>query len=272
MPASHRFIPINGLRLHLLDFGGSAEELPTVLCLHGVTGHAWAWEAVADLLVGRARVIALDQRGHGDSQWSRTEAYTTADLVGDLKALVDAEGAHTAHVVGLSWGGLVGIELAAESPLHLRSLVVVDAPPSSQQSPTEVPERPMSFADHGEVWAAERQANPNAPDGMVGSMAAFGTRPGPGGTLVRKHDPYFARNWPFRGEDHWDAWRAVGVPTTLVRAAGSPVLDEATFAQMGEAQPKAKLETVEDSGHLVPVENPGALAEVVAAHVDAHTG
>ncbi|MPY91579.1 MAG: alpha/beta fold hydrolase [Acidimicrobiia bacterium] len=269
MSLTHRFVQVRDLRLHLLDFGGEGPRLPVLLCLHGVTGHAWTWAGVAEALEGRARVVALDQRGHGDSQWSAAGAYGTTELAEDLFGVLEAEALGPVNLVGLSWGGLVGLRLAAAFPHLVRSLTVVDVAPSTSAPPGQVPPRPYEFDSHAAVREWERQANPHAPDAMVEALAAFGTRPGPRGQLVRKHDPCFQEQWPFRAEDHWDAWRVLAVPTLLVRAAGSPVLDEASFDEMSAQVVGLRRAVVADSGHLVPVEQPEAFAALVEEFVAA---
>src|SRR5262249_11553576 len=92
----HRYLVAGGLRLHLVQFAG--EGRPTV-CLHGVTGNGFAWSRVAERLAGSARVLGLDLRGHGDSQWSGSGAYTTEDHAADLEAVVESVGG-TVNLVG----------------------------------------------------------------------------------------------------------------------------------------------------------------------------
>src|SRR5260370_6869989 len=60
-----RFVSVNGLRFHVLDWGG--EGRPPLLLLHGFTGHAHAWDTLAVALQPHFHVMALDARGHGDS-------------------------------------------------------------------------------------------------------------------------------------------------------------------------------------------------------------
>ena len=60
-----RTLDLHGQRFHYTDWG--SPTAPTLIFLHGITGHARSWDDEARLLAGRFRVIALDQRGHGDS-------------------------------------------------------------------------------------------------------------------------------------------------------------------------------------------------------------
>lgn len=261
MRVDHRFfVTHDGLRLHTLDYGG--EGRPIVL-VHGVTGHAWLWRDIAAQLSLWGRVIAVDLRGHGDSQWSHAERYGTNDHADDLWAILQAVAGEPADLVGLSWGGLVAMRVAAGAPELIRHLAVIDVPPSFDQSPDDVPDRPYTFDHHGAVVDWERTANPQASDSLVDHLAAHSTRPIEGGCLARKHDPFFSTTWPFRAEDSWNDLRCLQVPTMLVRASDSMVLSQDVFDAMGEALPSARRETVSKSGHLVPVENPHELADLL---------
>jgi pimeloyl-ACP methyl ester carboxylesterase len=259
MKVSHGFVHANGLRLHYLDYGGSGRP---IICSHGVTGHAWVWAGVADALSHSGRVIATDLRGFGDSQWSANEAYTTDDHAADLDAIISSLGADEVDLVGSSWGGLVSIVLAAAKPGLVRRLALVDVAPSSDQPEDEVPPMAYDFADHAEVEAADRAANPNAPDDMIEIAALHGTRPGEGGRLYRNRDPVFLRRWPFRADDRWAELRSLDIPVLVAHAADSFIPGDVA-AQMAKEIPHATLVEIERSGHVVPLENPSALADAL---------
>ena len=256
---AHGFVQAGGLRLHHLDFGGKGRP---IVCLHGVCGHAWMWNDVAPQLTGVGRVTSLDMRGHGDSQWSPAHEYTTEDHAGDLDAVLADLGAEEVDLVGLSWGGLVSMSYAARHPGSVRRLVIVDVPPSFTQSETDLLPRPAAFGTHDEVVEWERGANPRASEEMLQVMARFGTRPG-GGGLARKHDPYFLQRWPFRSDDRWAALESLELPVMLVHAEQSYVLSAEVAERMAEVMRNGRLVRVQNSGHHVPVENPGALAEAL---------
>ena len=260
MGITHGFAHANGLRLHYVDHGDGGRP---IVCLHGVTGGAWVWAGVADRLTSVGRVIATDLRGFGDSQWSPTEAYTTDDHVADLGAIVSSLGSDEVDLVGSSWGGLVSIVFAAANPERVRRLALVDVAPSSGQSEDEVPPMADDFADHAEVVAAERAANPNAPDQMIEIAALHGTRPGEGGRLYRKRDPFFLRRWPFRADDRWAELGSLRMPVLVVHAADSFIPREMAERMAGET-PQASLVDVERSTHVVPLENPSALADALS--------
>ena len=173
---SHLFVEVAGARLHLLDFGGSGRP---VILLHGVLGQAWMWHDVAPGLTAAGRVLALDLRGYGDSQWA-DGGYSTDGHADDVEAVLEALGAEEADLVGFSWGGLVALAIAARRPELVRRLAMIDIPPSSKQSETELPPLIGEYAGHPEAVEAERKLSPRADEPVLATMAAFGTRAAPG--------------------------------------------------------------------------------------------
>src|SRR2546422_6040543 len=105
-----RIVSLHGQRFHYTDWGEVAA--PVVVMLHGITGHARAWDDEARALASRFRVVALDQRGHGDSDPAPDGDYTVATMAGDLAAFADALELTRFSLVGLSMGGRVAIAFA----------------------------------------------------------------------------------------------------------------------------------------------------------------
>lgn len=256
------------LRLHhleLLPADGAAAGGEVVLLVHGVSGHAGAWVGVGRALAtaGAGRPIAVDLRGHGQSQWSPAGDYATVTHVADLVAVVDALGAARVSLVGSSWGALVALAFAHAHPARVRRLALVDIEPSFSQAETDVAPRPHSFATMAEVEAFERGRNPNAPDDVLRAVAAASVRPGPAG-LEPWFDPYFYARWPFRADDWWHAIDSVTAPTLVVQASASFVRAEVT-ADMAARLPNGRHATVVPSTHVVPVDAPGPLAALLVA-------
>lgn len=248
-----------GNRLHYLDYGGAGT---TLICMHGVIGNAWNWSAVADGIKAGRQVLALDFRGYGESQWSATHDYRTTDHVADLDALIDALGEERVDLMGSSWGALVAIQYAAENPHRVGRIVVVDVEASFAQSETDLFPRPTSHADHGDVRTGLGFAFPNAPEEMLELTAVTGFRPVDGGRLAPKHDPFFFERWPFRSDDHWERLEGMETPALLVHAAGSFVNFD-VMAEMAARMGNATLVQVANSTHVVPVDNPAGLIDVV---------
>jgi pimeloyl-ACP methyl ester carboxylesterase len=98
---------------------------------------------------------------------------------------------------------------------------------------------------------------------MIEHLAVHGTRPGPGGALLAKHDPAYRWSWPTRDEDCREDLRKLGTPTMLVRAEYSDVLDEPQFVAMVDAVPDGRGEVIKNSGHRMAVENAPDLADLL---------
>ena len=107
-PVDHS-LTVGGLVFHYVTWG--SEAAPPVVLLHGITGHARSWDALSRDLSTHVRVIALDQRGHGDSGWGTKATYQLEELYKDLRAVIEARGLSRYTLIGHSLGGRVSIEI-----------------------------------------------------------------------------------------------------------------------------------------------------------------
>ena len=262
IPVRHRYVSSQNGPLHALDFGGSGR---TTICLHGVTGSAWVWHDVARD-IGR-RVVAVDMRGHGDSAWSAEKHYETADHVDDLAQQLDALGDTDFDVVGSSWGALVALEYAAAHPDRIRHLALVDIEPSFDQADTDLMPRPHAFDDYeaARAWLAE--SNPRAPQSALDAMTYGSMRRNKTGAVVPKHDPVLFERWPFRNGDHWSSLPKIQCPTLMVNAGYTFVRGE-VMERMNAMVAQSTLVKIQESGHVVPLDNPAALVEVLSPFLD----
>ena len=98
-PRDHA-LAVGGLALHYVTWG--RDSAPPVVLLHGITGHARTWDALARDLSTDFRVIALDQRGHGDSDRAPGGDYRVATMASDVAGFADALGLARFSLIGLS--------------------------------------------------------------------------------------------------------------------------------------------------------------------------
>ncbi|GAC1325716.1 MAG: hypothetical protein NVSMB13_09370 [Mycobacteriales bacterium] len=117
-------LPGNGVRLRATRWPGAG---PPVLLLHGLASQRRFWNLVVPGLVGRdgPAVLALDQRGHGDSEQPAT-GYDTETVVSDALTALDSLGLSRVVVVGHSWGATVALALAAAHPERTLAVVAID--------------------------------------------------------------------------------------------------------------------------------------------------
>src|SRR5687768_10375182 len=125
-PASYsdRYVEVGGLKLHYQDFGTAGK--PVVLCLHGGAAHGHWFDYVAPGFTPDFHVLALDQRGHGDSQWASPPAYAYSDYAADLDKVAAKLDLRDFVLIGHSMGGMVALVYAATYPGRMKRLVVVD--------------------------------------------------------------------------------------------------------------------------------------------------
>jgi pimeloyl-ACP methyl ester carboxylesterase len=120
-PRSRRFRAQGGPNIHVLDWGGHG---PPAVLLHGGSLTARTWDYVAIALRADFRLVALDMRGHGASDWASD--YSIESCATDLIAVVDGLGIERTRIVGMSLGGMVACEFALRHPDRIESLAMVD--------------------------------------------------------------------------------------------------------------------------------------------------
>ena len=259
----------NGLRLHYLEWGKPG-ALP-VICVHGYTSSAEAFNALARRLGDRAHIIAPDVRGHGESAWSPDGAYQYADQAADLASVVDALAPDRFVLIGTSMGGIIAMAYAAQHRERLRALVINDIGPDteagSQRITGMVGSRPADFASLDEAMEYRRQASPitaGRPLEDQRELALGVLRQRPDGGWAWKMDPAYIAQRVTRGAPPrpplWPALAAVACPTLVVWGTESDVLGEAQARRMVETLPKGELVRVPGVGHAPTLVEPPALA------------
>ncbi len=123
MAVSDTTLHLRGLTMHVRDWGGTGR--PVVL-VHGLASNARIWDLVAPLLAERPmRIVAIDQRGHGETD-KPSHGYGFTTITGDLHHAVQALVLARPLVVGHSWGASVALHYAARHPHDVSGVVCVD--------------------------------------------------------------------------------------------------------------------------------------------------
>jgi esterase len=194
-PASQA-IDVNGLRVHYLDWGNPGA--PPVVCVHGYTSSAQAFNALARRFHDSCHFVALDVRGHGASAWSPAGAYQYRDQVGDLAAVVDKLGLSRFTLIGTSMGGIIAMAYAGTHPDRLTYLVINDIGPDvevgSQRITQMVGSRPDEFGTLDDAMAYRRQMSPIVAGRALDDQRelALGVlRQRPDGRWIWKMDPAY---------------------------------------------------------------------------------
>ncbi|MBM3139302.1 MAG: alpha/beta hydrolase [Chloroflexi bacterium] len=237
-------VQASGLALHYLDWG-NAGATPLVL-LHGLGGSARDWRRVAAHFAPRYHVIALDQRGHGDSPWAAPDAYSTDDAVADLEAAIEGLGLPRVILCGHSMGGMNTIAYTARHPERVICALANDIPPALGAARHAGPSSHPLFPTREAAVAARRAESPTTPDWALELLADARLKPVPGG-LTFRHDPAATSRW--RWPDLWPAARTISRPILFIRGGRSPVLSAETLMEMDLAIAPARSITLEQAGH-----------------------
>jgi pimeloyl-ACP methyl ester carboxylesterase len=265
-----RTITLHGRRYHYTEWGEATA--PALVMLHGITGHARTWDDEARLLAARYRVLALDQRGHGDSDPPPDSDYSDAALLSDLEAFAQALELGRLTLVALSLGGRVAINYAGTHPTGVERLVVIDigpqiAPVGRARVGELMASAPERFETIDDVAAHIRANAPLYSEAMLRQRAQHAVRPLPGGGFTWKYDRALRdaiRQGRMRAPaDLWAEWRAITCPTLLVRGALSDVLSEETAKRMADELPTARLVVVAGAGHTVPGDQPATFQSLL---------
>jgi esterase len=265
--ARHGALTVNGLRLHYLEWGERGR--PPICFLHGGSAHAHWFDAVAPAVAAGRHVVALDQRGHGESDWAEPAAYATADFVADLIAGFDALGWDQPILVGHSMGGHNAMACAAWHPDRVRGLVVVDArpaiPPDRLERLRGRGHRALRPHPSEEAAVAAFRLLPRetvADPALLAHLARAGLARRNGGWVYR-FDPQ--SNGARAPVDVMPVLDRVTAPTLIVRAELSPVLPAALAAQMQAAISGATLAEIPGAYHHLTLDAPEAFTRVLQA-------
>jgi len=269
LPASRQVV-LGRMRLHYLDWGG--EQRPVVLFLHGGGLNAHTWDLVCLALRHDYRCIALDQRGHGDSEWSPELDYGTDAHVGDLERLMAHLDVGRCVIVGQSMGALNGFAYAKQHPEGLAGLVLIDAGPGVRAAGAErILEFVKRTAEVGSVddfVAAAVRFNPARDPRLLRRSVLHNLRRRADGSLMRKNDVrHLERRDVHRLIDDiapcWNGAPSVSSPTLVVRGACSDVFLDEDAEHFASMLPRGRVARVEGAGHTVQGDNPRALAELL---------
>ncbi len=231
-----------------------------VLLLHGGGQTRHAWKGAGEALSEQGyHAIALDARGHGDSDWIASGEYDHQDMVRDLAAVAKSISSAPPVLVGASMGGMVSLSGLGSGHLTARALVLVDIGPRIEvegankvrefmQQKIEGFDSLEEVADAIANYQPQRQ-RPRKLDGLAKNV-----RQGEDGRYYWHWDPnYITRKMEVnsRMEEMQAASRSLTIPTLLVRGGLSDVLSEEGAQEFLTLCPHAEYSNVTDAAHMV---------------------
>jgi esterase len=270
-----RHLVLRRMRFHYLDWGTAG--LPPVLFLHGGGLNAHTWDLVCLALRRERHAVALDQRGHGESEWSPAMDYSTESHVGDLDAFVDALGLERFVLVGMSLGGVNALAWAGRHSRRLAGLVLVDVGPEIR---TEGVRKIAAFTseatplDSVEQFVERAMAfNPRRNRELLRRSLLHNLRPMPDGRWMWKYDQRHRGKvdpdaQARRRELLWSAVDGVDCPTLVVRGAQSDVFHDEDAERLAARFRNGRWVRIEGAGHTVQGDNPADLLVSLRAFLD----
>ncbi|MET8334083.1 alpha/beta fold hydrolase [Streptosporangium canum] len=245
-------LDIDGRRLSYLDFGGTGRPL---VALHGHMSEGAGFAGLAAALAPEWRVVAPDQRGHGESD--RADDYSREGYIADVVALLDHLGLGRAVVLGHSLGAINAYQLAARHPERVSALVNAEGAVSlGLHGPN-----PLAFVLALPYEAPTREA---LIEGLGQAAPFFGDalRENPDGTWrLPFHPQDMVDSEDLVHGDHWNDWLATTCPALFVRGTGGVVPAEQAQA-MVERRPDTHLAELA-TDHFVHTGDSEGFAEVV---------
>jgi pimeloyl-ACP methyl ester carboxylesterase len=260
-----RDVVVNRIRLSVLDWGPVAA--PAIVWLHGGSLTAHTWDLVCAALGPRYRCLAVDLRGHGDSEWPADSDYRLATLAEDIRAFITAECQAPPVLIGMSLGGLSALALAGSGRIDLAGLVIVDVGPDMR---FEGAHNIVAFTSTDQVLpgvedfvAKAMKFNPLRKPELLHRSLLHNLRPLPDGQWTWKWDPRRMREVDLddMAREHAELWKVVpriACPALVVRGGHSKVFLAEDAVKLTAALPHAQSVLIDDAGHTVQGDNPKA--------------
>lgn len=264
----------DGLKLHYREYPGRADR-PPLLMLHGLTRNSRDFESLAERYAGDWRVIAVDFRGRGDSQWDPVPAhYVPRTYAADVLQLLDELGIAKAVFLGTSLGGLVTMIVATVAPERIAGVLLNDIGPELDLSGIDRIKsyvgKPVIFRDWNDAAGKLRDRSGDVhPSYREEDWLRFAHR------ICRQTDrgvefdydmaiaePFDAGN---TGEvpDGWPFYRALsGRPVLVLRGGNSDLLSDPASERMASEIPDVEVVTIPQVGHAPDLDEPESVAAI----------
>jgi pimeloyl-ACP methyl ester carboxylesterase len=268
-----RFTARDGLSLYYRDYANTSSALTPVLCLSGTTQNSKVYDELAEHLAKDRRVLCMDWRGHGQSEydpdWRHYSYFVDRD---DVLDLLRHEDLARVVIIGTSLGGIVTMHIALEHAHVIAGAVMNDVGPVIGKA--------------GSARLRDNMGQPMVFDSFEAAAENMKARAEPGGTLAEKAwlerarrvfkrtdegkivpdmDPVYGRVFRERKRppDWWPAWQAMAdTPVLVIRGAISDILDEDVLAEMQKRKPELHSATVPGRGHCPHLDEPEALSAI----------
>lgn len=270
-----RFVTLESQRFHYVEWESAGA--PTLVMLHGGLSSAHGtWDETAADFTPRYRIIAVDQRGHGESDWDADAGYSVYQFATDTQRVLDTIGVGEFDLIGHSMGGSIALVLASMIPERVRSLVLVDSAPRLPQAEGgTVPrmgmaDRPLSFTTRDD---AEAYARTLMPDDAQDRSFDYGFVER-GGTWTWRTDIAGLRRSPIARAPLWQAelWphlASLRCPTLVLRSGKPLNISAEAVKRIGETNPAVRVSDYPQAGHWLHQAEPERFKQEILGFLSA---
>jgi len=265
-----KYLNVNGIRFHYLDWGNY--KLQPILLLHGFMAHAHVWDDFGRNFRTRYHVIALDQRGHGETQWCEDGAYSIYDHFSDIVCFVEILGLRDLILIGHSMGGRNALFYAACSPNRVKQLILADIrpgndPKSSKALKILLNHIPLQAGSVEEIVKKVRTLSPYLSKEICHHIVAYGFKKMSNGKVVPKFDVRMIQQLEkldYDTEDLWPFLQNVICRSLVIRGKRSSFLSKKVAQKICKFIPNAELREIPESTHFPAQENPIVFNKVIS--------
>jgi esterase len=259
-----RVVKSGDFNLHYLEWGNPG-ALPIVL-LHGLCSNAHYWDFFACNVAAEYHLFALDQRGHGDSDWA--ESYGPREYALDLEAFFERLKLSEFVLIGHSMGGINAITHAARHPDQVSALVIVDIGPEIPADGTKRMERervsePQAFGTKDEAISYMRKLQPRQPESFIRHQIKYALRRKSKDRLIFKYDKRLLGTELRSPKWLWQYVKEIICPALVIHGTESDMLTAELAQNMAGCMAFGSVTHVVGAGHSLVGDNPEAFEAAV---------
>ena len=260
-----KYITVGGLRLHYVDWGNPKANL--MVLLHELGDCTRNWDIFANAMSSDYHVIALDHRGHGDSDWAEADEYKFSNYVTDVKAFVSQLKLNDVIFVGHGLGANSAFMYAAYSPEVIKALVVLSSELGVLNSET-FSKRQIGYHRQRNIDFLEsltnilRKEQPYSQNDWLISQTRHMSKSLLGDKRIWKCDPKTLSN--YEQPNLWEQIAKIKSPTLIVHGRQNDLQTHEIVVRMRETISRARLVELEGGGHWFHLENPYAFEDTVS--------
>ena len=262
-------------RFHFLDWGEA--DAPTIVLLHGSHQSCHSWDLVSLHLAQKYRVLALDQRGHGDTEWARDWDYSNNTMALDAEAFIEAMDLKKPIVMAHSMGGRNSLLLARNAPDIMQALVIVDVGPEVSERGRKVissfVRENQEFDDLEHFIENVRKYDPYRSREHIERTVKYNMIQRVDGKFVSKCDSNPRRagaqaQMAEKDNVTLEEARSFDFPVLILRGETSNILEPDAATRFRDALPQGQLIEVPNCGHNVHSQNTLGFLDAVAPFLE----